>query len=107
MLSQAILPHNSTQGIALSIGDATTISLKSSLYPGCIWMYDVSKNGVVEVEKVYSGSDLFSHPGNKQDDIFQIRALDTGIVRIKFRQVPVWDIEMPSFKPMVVEAYVA
>jgi hypothetical protein len=107
MLSQAILPHNSTQGIALSIGDATTISLKSSLYPGCIWMYDVSKKGVVEVEKVYSGSDLFSYPGNKQDDIFQIRALDTGTVRIKFRQVPVWDIETPSFQPMVVEAYVA
>lgn len=107
MISQAILPHNTTQGIALSIGDATTISLKSAASPGYAWMYDVSKKGVVEVEKVYSGSDLFSYPGNRQNDIFQIRAVDQGIVRIKFRQVPVWETDLPLLQPTVVEAYVA
>lgn len=107
MISQAILSHQYTQGIALSIGDATTISLKKALSPGCVWIYDVSRNGVVEIEKLYSGSDPLSYPGNKQHDVFQIRAVDQGIVRIKFRQVPIWETDMALIQPTVVEAYVA
>lgn len=95
------------EGIALSIGDSTTIALKGAQTSGCIWLYDVTKNGLVDIEKVYSGNDLFSSLKNKSEDTFQITALNKGIARITFKQVHLWDADTHPAYTSIVEVYVA
>lgn len=95
------------EGIALSMGDTTTIALKGAQTSGSIWLYDVTKNGLLAIEKVCSGNDLFSSIKNKSEDTFQITALSKGIARIIFKQVHVWDADMHPAYTSIVEVYVA
>jgi hypothetical protein len=104
-MNATALQTTSTQGLALSAGDSTTIALRGFAISGFIWIYELSKIGIVQIDKLYRGNDLFSSKNNPED-IFQITAVNKGTVRIVFKQVPLWDEANFPTETNVVEIYV-
>lgn len=104
-MNATALHTTSTQGLALSAGDSTTIALKGFAVSGYIWIYELSKIGIVQIDKLYHGNDLFSAK-NSPEDIFQITAINKGTVRIVFKQVPLWDEANFPTETHIMEIYV-
>ena len=104
-MNATALHTTSTQGLALSVGDSTTIALKGFSISGYIWIYELSKIGIVQIDKLYHGNDLFSAK-NRPEDIFQITAVNKGTVRIVFKQVPLWDEANFPTETHIMEIYV-
>jgi predicted secreted protein len=79
--------------IVLKKGEQTEVRLKSSAAGGYDWQVQVDNDKLVAITKTFeaAGSNAPVLPGQSAEEVFGIKALDTGRVVLHFTQQRNWE----------------